>query len=385
MGAALLALAACGGGGGSEPSGTATALSPAAALGEKIFNDLTLSASGRMSCATCHDPSLGHASPFSTPVVLGGPALDQPGGRQSPSIRYLRFNTPFQLASDGTPSGGFFWDGRASSLAEQAKGPFLAANEMANPDAASVIAKLAATPYAEAFKKVFGEGIFSDTSAAFDKVAFALELYQKEDPEFAPFSSKFDAFTQGKASLTAEELNGLALFNRVDKGNCAACHPSTKPDNAPGALFTDFSYDNFGLPRNMAIAANSVPGFFDLGLCGPTRADLADRQDLCGAFKVPSLRNVALRKHYFHNGSFNSLEQVVRFYATRDTNPAEWYPLDSAGNPVPYNDLPPSLRGNINTTEAPYDRRPGQSAALTDAEIRDITAFLMALTDGFNP
>ena len=338
-----------------------------------------------MSCATCHDPATGHASPFSAPVVSGGPQLDQPGLREAPSIRYLRFNGPFRLAHDGSPSGGFFWDGRVNSLAEQAKGPFIAANEMANADIAAVIAKLAATPYARDFAAVFGAGILADPVAAYERMAFAIERYQREDDDFAPFSSKFDAFIAGKATLSAQELNGLALFNRADKGNCAACHPSSKPANAPGALFTDFSYDNLGLPRNPAIPANADSGFFDLGLCGPVRTDLAGRTDLCGAFKVPSLRNVALRKHYFHNGQFSSLEEVVRFYATRDTDAAQWYPLDALGNPGPYNDLPPEARANVNVTEAPYNRRAGQAAALTDAEVRDVAAFLRTLTDGFTP
>ena len=382
----LLLLQACGG-----PARPVDALvsdgtlSAAAQLGKAVFHDVTLSASGRMSCASCHDPARGHASPFASPVAFGGAGFpaDQSdaasGLRLSPAIRYLRYNSAFRIEPDGTPRGGFFWDGRASSLAEQAQKPFLAGNEMANINAADVVAKLARAPYAERFRQVFGEDILTDPTRALERMGFALERYQIEDPDFAPFSSKFDAVNAGRARFSDAEQRGLDWFNRRDKGNCAACHPSTKPPNAPAALFTDFSYDSLGAPRNAGIAANRDPLFFDLGLCGPVRGDLSSRTDLCGRFKVPSLRNVALRQRFFHNGRFDSLAEVLRFYATRDTRPARWYP-----GPV-YDDLPEALRGNVNTSEAPYNRRPGQAAALTDAELSDLLAFLNTLTDGYVP
>lgn len=381
----VLVLAACGGGGGSSSTTGSDTLSAAAALGQKIFNDPSLSASGKMSCATCHDTALGHASPFAQAAVAGGPALDQPGTRTPPALNYLRYNTSFFFAGDGTPTGGFTWDGRASSLADQAVRPFLSGNEMANSDAAAVIAKLAKASYAAEFKALFGQGIFDQPQAAFDRVTYALERYQREDPDFAPFSSKFDLFTAGSVALSDAELRGLAWFNRSDKGNCAACHPSTKPANAPGALFTDFTFDSLGVPRNTEIAANADPAFYDLGLCGPSRTDLTARTDLCGLFKVPSLRNVALRKRFFHNGKFSSLEDVVRFYVQRDTNPEKWYPLDANGKPIKFNDLPPSLRGNVNTTEGPYNRTLGGEPALNESEIQDLVAFLRTLSDGYKP
>lgn len=393
--ALALLLSACGGGGGSSSTSAssptsasvaaAPALSEAAQLGKAIFEDASLSSSGRMACASCHDAQHGHASPFDTPVAFGGAALDQAGLRNPPSLRYLRFNGSFRIDADGTPRGGFFWDGRAATLQEQARGPFLNPHEMGNADAAAVIEKLAAAPYAASFRSTFGDAILTQPDTAFDRMTFALQRYQLEDPDFAPFSSKFDAFTAGRAPLTAQELNGLALFNRADKGNCAACHPSTKPADAPGALFTDFSYDNLGVPRNAAIAANADPTFFDGGLCGATRTDLAARTDLCGAFKVPSLRNVALRKRFFHNGAFSSLEQVVRFYVTRDTDARQWYPLDASGDALAYDDLPAALRGNVNTSEGPYNRKPGESPALTGTEIADLVSFLRTLTDGYVP
>lgn len=381
--AAALALQACGGA-GDAPRAPAP-LSEAARLGQEIFEDAGLSASGRMSCASCHDPQRGHASPFSTAVAFGGRGFPQDqsaaasGLRVPPSIRYLKFNSAFRFEADGTPTGGFFWDGRANSLAEQAKGPFLGANEMGNANAAEVIARLARAPYADRFRQLFGSDILADVPAAFDRLAFALERYQLEAPEFAPFSSKFDAVNAGQARFTEQELRGLTWFNRADKGHCAACHTSTRPDNAPAALFTDFSYDSLGVPRQADIAANSAPSFFDKGLCGPLRSDLVDRADLCGKFKVPSLRNVALRQRFFHNGRFADLTEVVRFYVTRDTQPQRWYPAD------PYDDLPAALRSNVNVREAPYNRSRGQAAALTESEIADLVAFLKTLTDGYTP
>jgi cytochrome c peroxidase len=386
--ALLLALVGCGGGGSGGAPDTPPAaplLSEAAQLGEAIFHDASLSASGRMSCATCHAADRGHASPFPTPVAMGGARLDQPGTRNPPSLRYLRFNGAFSLPDGGRAVGGFNWDGRAATLQEQARGPFLSPVEMANRDVGEVVARLAAAPYAERFRAVFGEGILRDPEAAFERMTFALQQFQQEAPEFAPFTSKFDAVNAGRASFTAREANGLDLFNRADKGNCALCHSSTRPANAPAALFTAYGYSNLGVPRNAAIAANADAAFFDGGLCGGARTDLAARTELCGSFKVPSLRNVALRTRFFHNGVFDSLQQVVRFYARRDTDPAMFYSTDALGNPVAYDDLPPDLRDNVLTRLAPFNRTPAEGPALTEREIDDIVVFLRTLNDGYVP
>ena len=148
-------------------------------------------------------------------------------------------------------------------------------------------------------------------------------------------------------------------------------------------LFTDFTYDNVGTPRNASLPANADPAFFDLGLCGPERKDLAARRDLCGAFKVPTLRNVARTAPYFHNGAFDELREVVDFYARRDTEPGAWYPKDASGVRK-FDDLPAGLAAAVNTTEVPYDRKPGDAPALTPREIDDLVAFLRTLDDGYN-
>jgi cytochrome c peroxidase len=385
--AAVAMLWGCGGG---SPGATSTAtgeapLSAQANLGEKIFNDVTLSASGRQSCASCHRADHGHAAPNDLAAQFGGALLDQQGGRSSPSIRYLVANSAFHFDAEGTPAGGFFWDGRAASLQDQAGRPFVNAREMANASVAEVVDKLARAGYAAEFQQLFGADIFSRPDDAFARMTLALQQFQREDPAFRPFSSKYDEFLRGRANLSAQESRGLALFNRADKGNCAACHPSAKASDGSHPLFTDFSYDNLGVPRNAALAQNADASFFDLGLCARESGDLAARGDLCGAFKVPSLRNVALRQVFFHNGRFKTLKDTLTFYVQRDTSPEKFYPLNPDGTVNKFDDLPARYQANVNTSEAPYNRKPGDAPALTDAEIDDVIAFLKTLSDGYQP
>jgi cytochrome c peroxidase len=385
LGGALAAISLLACGGGVSASQEATGLSPAAALGEQIFKDANLSASRLQSCATCHVAGTGHAQDNDLPAQLGGPAGNLQGARLSPGIRYLATNTAFHFDAEGTPTGGFFWDGRADSLAEQAGGPFLNPLEMAMPSRAAVVERLAAAPYAEAFRKVYGAGIFTDPDQAYRVMTLALQRYQVEAPEFHPYSSKYDAFLAGKVRLTDAEARGLALFNNPQKGNCAACHPSARGEDGAPPLFTDFTYDVLGVPRNPALLANADPAHFDLGLAARDKGDLRNRQDLYGAFKVPSLRNVALRKAYFHNGYFTSLAEAVTFYVQRDTNPERYYPRASDGTVRKFDDLPPQYHRNVNVTEVPYNRKPGDAPALSGAEVDDVVAFLQTLTDGYRP
>ena len=354
-------------------------------LGEKIFADASLSASDAMACATCHDPAHAHAQSNDLAVQLGGPNLDVPGFRAAPSLQYISFVPAFGIAADGTPSGGFNRDGRARDLMVQALRPLFAAHEMAIATPGDLVARLAKTPYADEFRQVFGQNIFDDEQGTVLAVTFALAQYQKLDPDFRPFDSKYDLFLAGKLRLAQAELRGLALFNRADKGNCAGCHPSGRGPGGSPPMFTDFTYDNLGVPRNAQIPANSDPDYRDMALCGPERTDLSDHLDLCGAFKVPTLRNVATRKVFFHNGQFKTLRDALRFYVRRDTNPEEFYPIDVNGVVQKFDDLPAELRGNVNTQEVPYDRLLGEAPRLTDAELDDLEAFLNTLTDGYEP
>ena len=359
-----------------------TTLSPVAQLGAKAFVDPILSASGRQSCATCHAAQTGHAAPNDLAVQFGGVDMTLQGLRNSPSLRYLARNTAFHFDDEGTPTGGFFWDGRADSLSSQAAGPLLGAREMANPDKAAVVAKIAQSRWADEFKAVFGANILLNVDQAFDKLTLALQQFQLEDAGFNAYSSKFDAVLRGQTTLSEQEARGLALFNDPAKGNCASCHPSSIQADGQHPLFTDFTYDNLGIPRNTAIDANADASYFDLGLCA--RAGLEDRTDLCGAFKVPSLRNVALRKSFFHNGKFKTLKDALTFYVQRDTQPQKWYPLNNDNSVNKFDDLPLIYRGNVNTSEAPYNRGVGDAPALSDAEIDDVIAFLNTLSDNWS-
>lgn len=376
-----LLLAACGGGsGGSAENAAPTLLSARAQLGKQIFFDTSLSGSGTQACASCHVPGQAHAS-INLSTNLGGSNGTTPGQRNTPSLRYLAQTPAFFFDREGTPTGGFNWDGRANSLLEQARRPFLAEHEMANTDAADVAVKLQHASYAAEFKALFGETIFRDPETAFNRALLALASYQLESPEFAPFSSRYDDFLAGKASLTAAEIRGLVVFNSPSKGNCAACHPSGRSSSGAAPLFTDFTYDNLGVPRNPDIVGNRDSSFFDLGLCGPTRSDLADRADLCGAFKVPSLRNVARTAPYFHNGKFATLSETLRFYARRDTHPEEFFPRNADGSLAKFDDLPAQYAKNVNRSEPPYNRAPGDIPAMSDADLADLEAFLNTLSD----
>jgi cytochrome c peroxidase len=147
--------------------------------------------------------------------------------------------------------------------------------------------------------------------------------------------------------------------------------------------FTDFQFEALGAPRNRDIPANRDTRFYDLGLCGPMRKDYAGVAAYCGLFETPTLRNVATRKVFFHNGVFHSLDAVMHFYVERETDPAKWYPKLPNGALDRYDDLPPQYRGNIDIVDAPFDGKLGDPPALNDAEIADIVAFMGTLTDGY--
>jgi cytochrome c peroxidase len=331
---------------------------------------------------------------------------------------YASYTPRFHFESDGTPVGGFFRDGRAATLAIQAQAPFLTSFEMANGSADEVVQRLKTRPYLQDFIALYGADALNDPAAAMADIGAALAAYETEDADFHPFTSKYDYWRNGQAPLSAAEQRGLQVFNDPTRGNCAACHPSTSADGVTPPLFTDFTYDNLGVPRNPDIAANDdldpppyVPyngagdthAYYDQGLCGPLRTDLpGNTAALCGAFKVPTLRNVAVTAPYFHNGRFATLTEALAFYITRDTDPARWYPTDGAGNVTKFDDLEAayggefginvnlpgsdaSYLGNVNTGEIPYNRKLGQAPALTDAQIGDLVAFLCTLTDGYDP
>jgi len=354
-------------------------------LGRAMFNAPSLSASGQVSCASCHSPQHAYAPPNALAVQLAGLDGQTPGARAAPSLRYLQKLPPFSEhfhdddgddSVDAGPTGGYDWDGRAATAHEQARGPLLSAREMANRDDAEVVARLRDGPLAAPFRAVFGGEIFTQPKLAMQSALLALEVFQQSPAEFYPYSSKYDAYLRKQVQLSAQEMRGLTLFNDAAKGNCASCHISAISPGGAFPQFTDYGLINIGVPRNRQLAINQDAGFFDLGLCGPDRQDMREHREYCGRFRTPSLRNVAQRKVYFHNGSFTSLTEVLRFYATRDTAPEKWY------RGRKFDDQPVGMDGNVNQ-EAPFGGRRGGKPVLSEREIADIVAFLHTLDDGY--
>ena len=394
-------------------------LSAVAQLGRLLFFDTSLSASGKQSCASCHSPAKGYNPPNTLTVQPGGPHLKSLGFRPPPSLAYLYRQQPFSIGPDtgpddvtvnlndvaaaasndpraqksaGTtqptamvPQGGLFWDGRADSLQRQAFFPALDPKEMANGSVSGIADELARVPYRQRFTQLFGPTIFSDPDRLVSEAMFALVRYQIEDPSFHAFTSKYDAWLQGNARLTAAEARGLQLFNDPKKGNCAACHVSQPSRDGLPPLFTDTQYEALGVPRNSQLTANRDPHFHDLGLCGPVRKDLAQQTQYCGMFLTPTLRNVDRRAVFFHNGVYHTLQQVLDFYNLRGVQPEKIYPRDADGKLALYNDIPKTLQGNVDVKDAPFDLKPGDRPALTDLDIQDIIAFIQTLDDGYVP
>ena len=406
-------LSGCGGSAGSSENTSAAqlSLSATASVGQLLFNDPALSASGKQSCASCHAPGSSFSAGNNNPVQLGGAALTLQGVRNTPTAMYASFipgfvlnaprppNAPAGSASQLNPRGGIMHDGRLANLAEQAQKPYITSFEMGNSGSAQVLQRLLARPYLAQFTAAFGQAVLSDPDATLAAMGQAIATFETATPAFHPFSSKFDAFINGQVTLTAQEAAGLAAFTATDRGHCASCHTSTGTSSAP-AQFTNYSYHVLGVPRNWKIAYNldsttlpdfvpangtslGAPGhnYYDMGLCGPFRTDLINETTLCGAFKVPTLRNVGIKQTYFHNGVFASLNDVVSFYATRNSNPARWYVKPDGTPDILYNDLPVIYAANVEPVN-----HPGGPIApnLNASDIQNIVSFLCTLNDGFD-
>ena len=394
-------------------------LSAAARLGRRLFFDPALSGSGRMSCASCHDPRHAYAPGNALSVQLGGPHGDLPGARAVPSLEYLYRQPNFSIGPDNeenetvtlrqlvalsrgahrvrktardtpasaanlVPQGGLFWDGRANTLQQQADGPLFNPLEMDAGSEGAVAHKLRHAAYAGQFVRLFGPSVLQDPHLLVGEALFALARFQVEDPSFHPFTSKFDAWLQGKARFTPAQMRGYVAFNDPRKGNCAACHVDRPSADGLPPLFTDTQYEALGVPRNPAIPANRDPAYFDLGLCGPFRKDLAAQTAYCGMFLTPTLRNAATRRAFFHNGVYHSLTRVLEFYDFRDTRPGRIYPV-RGGRVDKFDDLPAPDRGNVDRVDAPLDRGRGQAPPMSPQDMRDIVAFLHTLDDGWSP
>ena len=365
-------------------------LSPMEQLGKSLLFDTNLSTPPGQSCAACHAPEVGFTGPTSAinegPAVYPGAVHTRSGNRKPPAASYGG-DSPV-LYHDSTEEvwvGGMFWDGRATGwtlgdpLAEQAMGPFLNQLEQNNPNARTVIWKIVLSSYADLFTEVWGPGTLDpvkDVEGTYERVARSIAAYERS-AEVNPFTSKYDYFLKGQATLTAQEAQGLELFE--GEAMCSACHISEPGSGGEPPLFTDFTYDNLGVPKNPDNPFYSMPrkwnpdGFdwIDPGLGGflkkagyPMEVFMAEM----GKHKVPTLRNVDLRpdpsfvKAYGHNGYFKSLEDIVHFYNARDAEP--W--------------PDPEVALNVNTDEL-------GDLGLTAAEEAAIVAFMGTLSDGYVP
>jgi cytochrome c peroxidase len=398
----------------------AAPLSAMAQLGREIFFDASLSSSGKISCASCHSPDHAYGPPNDGPVMLGGPTLSLQGARAVPSLTYLERQPDFSIGPDDrenenvnladqaalgqtatrvqktamqtaqsavniVPQGGLFWDGRADTLQIQAEFPLLDPREMDGGDMYTVFKKFRHAPYVQSFTELFGKDILRNPRMLLSEAMFAVARYQIEEPGFHPYTSKYDYWLEGKARLSESEMRGYRLFNDQDKANCAGCHISQPSRDGLPPLFTDFQYEALAGPRNAALADTRDARYFDLGVCGPVRTNIADQTQFCGMFKTPTLRNTALRHAFFHNGVFNTLQQVLDFYNFRDTNPEKVYPRAADGTVQKFNDIPVQYHANVDVSDPPFDRHPGETPAMTDQDEADIIAFLKTLNDGYKP
>ncbi|UCD99039.1 MAG: cytochrome C [Chloroflexota bacterium] len=377
-----------------------TTLTDMEQLGQSIFFDTNLSLHENQSCATCHAPEAGWTGPDS--IVNAGPAIYEGsvtglfGNRKPPSSAYATLSPIFHMDKKGLFVGGNFWDGRATGevlgnpAADQAQGPFLNPLEQALAAPADVVAKVCAASYGDLFKQVYGEAMCepANVSEAYGDIALAIAAFEAS-PESNAFTSKFDLTFDGKVKLDKLEQRGYALFR--GKGKCHLCHIS----NGKMALFTDFTFDNLGLPKNpenpfyYADPLYNPDGYdwVDPGLGGflGSRDEYKDyAAEHMGMHKVPTLRNVDLRpgpdfvKAYGHNGYFKTLEGIVHFYNTRDVLPTclddytEAQALASDCWPAP------EVPENVNTVEL-------GNLGLTPDEEAAIVAFLKTLSDGYQP
>jgi len=380
----------------------AAQLSPIQQLGEQLYFDKKLSINQNQACATCHHPSAAFADPlnrkfpYDFPVSLGSDT-NLNGGRNAPTASYAAFSPVFHFDGE-LYIGGQFWDGRVDTLADQAEGPFRNPVEMAMPDKAAVIAAIAKQQkkYQKLFLQVWGIDIsmidttMGDTAEvedAYRKMALSIGEFEKTNA-FRPFTSKYDYYLAGLEGLNAQELSGLALFE--GKAQCNLCHPNAATILADGTieppLFTDFSYDNLGVPENQnPLIVNNRPDY-GLGENAQVLADALANSDPvfqavddsgslvydadglpvmvaeneAGKVKVSSLRNIARTPPYTHNGFFATLEEIVHFYNIAATWPD-----------------PPEVALNVNRDEL-------GALGLTPQEEADLVAFLNTLTDREN-
>ncbi|HQU69994.1 MAG TPA: cytochrome c peroxidase [Albidovulum sp.] len=411
----------------------AAELDPVESLGKSLFFDADLSVNGNQSCSSCHEPAQGFSSPMSeinaAGSVIEGSVPGRFGNRKPPTMAYASFSPVLShIIDDGdvTFVGGAFLDGRATGgklgmpIADQAQGPFLNPAEMAMPSSACVVYRVLhpedPSKFPVTLADVWGkdvadvtfpegideacknpdakieipEGEMADRiETAFGRIALSIAAFEQSQ-EVNRFSSRYDKWTRGEATLTEEELAGLKVFEAEDKGNCAACHVLTPNTQGGPAVLTDWTFDNLGVPKNRdnpfyQQAANTAgKDWFDPGLGGYletdpvfapyAKANMARQQ-------VPTLRNLTKRtsadtaKGFMHNGYFKTLEGIVSFYNTRDVRPACADPIASEAEAMAQKCWPaPEYAETMNKDEL-------GNLKMTAEEEADLVAFLKTFDD----
>jgi cytochrome c peroxidase len=368
-------------------------------LGDLIFHDTNLSLNRNQACSSCHK---GAGFVDQGKAVSEGSAINPETGAlftgtlNTPSVGYTAYSPDFNWDKYlKAYVGGLFWNGRAKNMVNQAQQPFLNPIEMAMPDARAVVDRLSENEtYRQQFRKLYGITLPHKKPSpkvvndVFVNMAHAIASYEQQNEEFSKFNSKFDYVLTGMTTFTPQEQLGFDLFNNPLKGNCAVCHSSDSTLDKKGRiivppLFTNFSYENIGAPRNLRIPGNPEP---DLGLGGRPDIQKYDKQGLqIGKHKTMSLRNVAITAPYGHNGVFPSLQMIVHFYNTRDVLPHTYTASDGSvkdctnisGNPpFPSQCWPvPEVSENLSTQFG--------NLGLLGNETAAIVAFMNTLTDDY--
>jgi len=403
-GLASTALVGCGGSSSSD-SDSEPQLATKVALGEQLYSDKNLSLNRTQSCATCHNPEQGFIDDRTNDasrdtghglVASAGSLGDNGtsiGDRNAPTAAYAAFSpnfhegtrdrsnkimTDLEIGAYSGFMGGQFWDGRETDLKGQAGGPPTNPGEMAMPDKASVVERIKENQaYIEGFEHVYGATIFDDADLAYAAMAESIGEFEKE-PEFATFDSKYDrTFLNFRDEgfyefpITSKALTGQALFFSSNL-TCAACH-QLMPLRVKDELFTSFEYHNIGVPINTALRSfNNVTDLDEGLLNNPNVTAEAEK----GKFKVPLLRNVAVTAPYMHNGIFNELETVIRFYQH-----AKDVALNTSGGA----DINPETGAPWGAAEIDeniaHDILGKNKQNLNDGEIEALVCFFMSLTD----
>ncbi|MCT4559431.1 MAG: methylamine utilization protein MauG [Pelagimonas sp.] len=335
-------------------------------LGKALFFDENLSLNRTQSCATCHNPEIGFADPNGA-ASLGDDGVSL-GDRSAPTASYAAFTPDFHRNDEGAWIGGMFWDGRASSLEDQAGGPPLNPSEMGMPDKPSVMARLQENPgYVAAFDSLFVEGILQRPEEGYSAMTQAIGAFERTGV-FAPFDSKYDRFLRGEVELTNQEELGRLLFFSQQFTNCNLCHQLHTSAIHPQETFSNYEFHNIGVPVNADLRAENGANEMDKGLFNNPQVDATGE---IGKFKVPTLRNVAVTGPYMHNGVFEDLRTVVLFYNRYNSRSEARQINPETGKVFGMPEVPQTLAVK-ELTHGP---------ALDDKRIDALVAFMKTLTD----